>query len=190
MRIAIPQWRGRVSPVFDVAGNLLLVDLEDGREVWREEKRLPGADSVAHIPEFLKFGASTLICGAISAPVKARLVASGVEVIGFVCGKVNQVLAAYLNGDLAKGAFAMPGCRRSVQEGETAMPRGFGMGAGRGGFRHRHGRGGSMATGGPISTGSNGFCICPKCGEKTPHTPGQPCVQMVCPKCRTAKTRV
>ena len=33
MRIVIPQWQGRVSPVFDVAVNLLLIDIEEGRDV-------------------------------------------------------------------------------------------------------------------------------------------------------------
>lgn len=112
MRIAIPQWQGRVSPVFDVAGNLLLIDVESGREIRREERRLLGTNPLLRVTEFLSFGAEILICGAISAPLQTRLIAAGVQVIGFACGTVDEVLAAYLNGTLARRAFAMPGCQR------------------------------------------------------------------------------
>jgi predicted Fe-Mo cluster-binding NifX family protein len=181
-----------VSPVFDVAGNFLLIDVENGQEVRREERHLPAADSITRITEFLSIGAETLICGAISAPVKSRLLASGVNVIGFVCGRISEVLAAFMNGDLVKGAFAMPGCNKwARQEGGNEMPRGFGMGGRRGGGQSQ-GRGmgrGFGRMGGPAAAGPGGFCICSKCGEKVPHAAGQPCIQVVCPKCGGAMTR-
>jgi len=31
--------------------------------------------------------------------------------------------------------------------------------------------------------GPSGYCICPKCGEKTVHTAGIPCTDIKCPKC-------
>jgi predicted amidophosphoribosyltransferase len=31
--------------------------------------------------------------------------------------------------------------------------------------------------------GTGGFCICPKCGEKTPHHRGIPCQEERCPAC-------
>lgn len=192
MRIAIPQWQGRISPVFDVAVNLLLIDVENGHETRREERSLRGTDSLARIAEFLSFGADILICGAISAPVEARLAASGVEVIGFTCGMVDEVLAAHLNGGLTDRVFAMPGCQRWCrQEGENVMPRGLGRGVG-GGRGRGPGRGqgsGAGRMGGPLAAGPGGFCVCPQCGEKTPHLAGQPCVQMLCPKCGTPMTR-
>jgi predicted Fe-Mo cluster-binding NifX family protein len=190
MTIAIPQWQGRVSPVFDVAINLLLIGVADGREIQRQERRLFGTDPPARVAEFLTLGAEVLICGAISAPLEARLTASGVQVIGFTCGAVDEVLAAYLNGDLASREFAMPGCRgRQRQEGERVMPRGFGMGAGRRGRRGQgHGQGAGRM-GGPRAAGPGGFCVCPRCGEKVPHVAGQPCMQVSCPKCGTPMTR-
>jgi hypothetical protein len=54
MRIAIPQWQGRVSPVFDVAGILLLIDIEDGREIGREERLSIGKNPSARVTEFLE----------------------------------------------------------------------------------------------------------------------------------------
>ena len=36
MRIAIPVWGNKVSPVFDTSEHLLLVDIENGIEINRE----------------------------------------------------------------------------------------------------------------------------------------------------------
>jgi predicted Fe-Mo cluster-binding NifX family protein len=115
MRIAIPQWQGRVSPVFDVAVNLLLIDVENGQEIHREERRFLETEPSARVAEFLSVKADILICGAISAPLQTRLAASDVQVTGFICGMVNEVLAAYLSGKLATPAFAMPGCLGSCR---------------------------------------------------------------------------
>jgi predicted Fe-Mo cluster-binding NifX family protein len=193
MRIAIPEWQGRVSPVFDVAVNLLLIDVESGQEMRREERRLLGTDPLARVCEFLSFGVGTLICGAISAPVEARLVASGVRVVGFTCGTVDDVLAAYLRGELANRLFIMPGCKRRWREGGNVMPRGLGMGAGRGGGGRGQGRcqgPGAGPKGGTFTGGPGGSCVCPNCGEKAPHSPGQPCLQMLCPKCGGKMTQL
>jgi len=193
MRVAIPQWQGRVSPVFDVAGNLQLIDIENGREVRREQRPLPRTDPLARVAEFLSLGAGILICGAISAPMEARLVSGGVRVIGFTCGTVDDVLSAFLKGELASRAFMMPGCHRwRRRQGGNVMPGGFGMGSGRGGGGRGQGRGqgrGGGRMGGPVAGGPGGSCICPNCGEKTLHTPGQPCNQTVCPKCGEKMTR-
>jgi hypothetical protein len=51
---------------------------------------------------------------------------------------------------------------------------GGGRGAGRGG-------GGGM--------GGSGSCICPKCGQRTPHRPGAPCIKERCSACGAALVR-
>lgn len=195
MRIAIPHWQGRISPVFDMAGSILLIDLENGQEQRREERKLTRIGSLARAAEFLTLGAEVLICGGISAPLEGVLVSSGVEVIGFVCGPVEEVLAGYLNGKLAKRMFSMPGAhrqRRWLRGRRYAMPGGFGMGAGRrsrGGGRGRRCGAGADEVGGPFAGGPADYCVCLNCGEKLPHTPGQPCSQMACPKCGLKMTR-
>ncbi len=112
MRIAIPQWQGRIAPVFDVAGHLLLVDVEDGREIRRAQRNLIRADASARTAELIACGVDLLICGAISAPLQLRIDGAGIRVAAFLCGAVDDVLAAVLNGTLAQPRFAMPGCHR------------------------------------------------------------------------------
>ena len=52
MRIAIPEWQGRVSPVFDVAVSLLLIDVDGKHEVRREQRRLLRTDPLAALASF------------------------------------------------------------------------------------------------------------------------------------------
>ena len=125
MRIAIPTWQGRIAPVFDVAGHLLLVDVDHNRETRREEVCLVAKQWSVRADELLHCRPDVLICGALSAPLQYRIAASGVRVIAFLCGAVEDVLAAYRNGALASRAFAMPGCQRwRNRDGEDMMPGG------------------------------------------------------------------
>lgn len=110
MRIAIPSWQDRVSPVFDVAKSLLLVDVAGGRELGRRESAIRRIDPLARAREVAGFGTEVLICGAISWPLEMALSAAGVRVIPQTCGPVDEVLEAFLLGQLTSNAFLMPGC--------------------------------------------------------------------------------
>jgi predicted Fe-Mo cluster-binding NifX family protein len=112
MRIAIPTWSERVSPVFDEARTVLLVDIEDGRETSRLETAFSEAESADRAAKLAGLGVACLICGAISQELEARVSQAGIEVIPHVCGPVNEVLGAYLRGAVQEPNFAMPGCRR------------------------------------------------------------------------------
>ena len=110
MRVAIPISDGRISPVFDAARRLLLVDTENGREVWRTEQIVEEPELGPRARRVAEFGADVLICGAISRPLEAMLLSAGVEVISQTCGPVEDVLKAFISGKLTEQAFVMPGC--------------------------------------------------------------------------------
>jgi len=112
MKIAVPVWSERISPVFDVAGRLLIVELEEGVEVARNEYPLPPTDAVRKVRQLGEMGVEVLICGAVSQPILAMLAGSGIRVIPQTCGLVEDVLRAYMTGRLDRPMFLMPGCRR------------------------------------------------------------------------------
>jgi predicted Fe-Mo cluster-binding NifX family protein len=110
MKIAIPIWQGRVSPVFDVAGQLLLVDWTDNREISRGDRLFEEVAVEDRVKTLEESGVKLLICAGISQVLEAGLVERGVEVIAGICGDVEEVLAAYGEGKLGEARFAMPGC--------------------------------------------------------------------------------
>ncbi len=110
MRTAIPVSDGRISPVFDAARRLLLVDIENGREIRRTEQTVVEPELGLRAQKVAKIGVDVLICGAISRPLESMLVSAGVEVIPQTCGPVEDVLKAFVSGKLTEQAFVMPGC--------------------------------------------------------------------------------
>ena len=110
MRVAISHWQNRVSPVFDVAGNVLLVDVADGREEARQNVAINVEQPHLRASLLSQRGATVLICGAISWPLEMALNAVGIEVISQTCGDIEQVLSAFINGQLKQDTFLMPGC--------------------------------------------------------------------------------
>jgi len=127
MRIAIPSWQGRVSPVLDTAGAILLVELaRDGQRSQAEISLLVGG-VFERARSLVELGPDVLICGAISWPLEAALRSAGIRVIPYTCGEVEQVLSAFLDGRLDQGAFLMPGCcgrrrRRGGRRWRRAWP--------------------------------------------------------------------
>lgn len=67
-----------------------------------------------------------------------------------------------------------------MRGGDVIMPNLDGTGPT--GAGPRTGRGRGMTRPGQ-GLGGSADCICPKCGEKTPHTRGIPCSNTNCPKC-------
>jgi predicted Fe-Mo cluster-binding NifX family protein len=112
MKVALTIWNGRVSPVFDVARHVLLLDVEAGRVVARYEEALPGTDPQSQADRLATLNAQTLICGAISKAMAGLLAGMNMTVIPFTAGCVEEVLAAWLAGNLPDPALSMPGCCR------------------------------------------------------------------------------
>ena len=152
MKVAIPIWNGRISPVLDVARHLLVVEIDGGVEAGRREEAIDGTDLARRAERVIRAGVDVLICGAISRPLETMLVASGVEVIPHTCGPVEDVLRALLTGQFTAESFLMPGCcgqRRRFRRGRLgdggAPPfadgqrQGVRPGRGSGGCRRRSG---------------------------------------------------
>jgi len=111
LRIAIPVWNGRVSPLFDTAQDALLVDVENGIEVGRSSAPISAATAPFKIRRLCDFHADVLLCGGISGPLASMVEGAGVKVVPWLAGEVDEVLRAYLADQLQDGRFLMPGCR-------------------------------------------------------------------------------
>ncbi|HSN57771.1 MAG TPA: NifB/NifX family molybdenum-iron cluster-binding protein, partial [Candidatus Sulfomarinibacteraceae bacterium] len=116
MRVAIPAWDGRVSPVLDVARELRIFDLDPERGVARGvgSRRLPDGRAASTVADI---GVDRLICSAVSPQLEAVLLMAGVEVVTDVCGDLEEIVAAVANGDTELSRFRMPGASRGERRG-------------------------------------------------------------------------
>ncbi len=112
MRAAFTIWSDRIAPVFDVAGQAVVVILENGAPLPEEALSLPACSAMAKIASLAEARIDVLICGAISRPACIAAKACGIEVHSFIAGAVREVIEAWLDGRIEDGFFAMPGCGR------------------------------------------------------------------------------
>lgn len=123
-KIAIPTWKGRVSPVMDTARVLTIVEWSKEHEVFKTTVEIPMM-GVSNLAQFIRgLHIDALICGAISHQLEHMLITAGVKSYPWYRGDVDEIVAAHLGGFLHNGNFLLPGCRRR----------------GRGGGRCRRGR--------------------------------------------------
>lgn len=119
MKIAIPVWNDRVSPVFDVARTIRVVDVDVGRGVVVSDSThtlAPGrpASTLAAL------GVDVLVCSAISPSTEAAVWVSGVEVIPDICGSPDEIVEVIVAGDAELSRFGTPGSNRSQRRSESA----------------------------------------------------------------------
>jgi len=112
MKAAISVWEGRISPVFDVSRQALVLTIENGVATSRASENIEADTPAAKVARLSALGIDTLICGAISRSLHHELTARGVKVIPFIAGEVEAVLASFLAGRLPSETLSMPGCRR------------------------------------------------------------------------------
>jgi len=124
MKIAIPVWNECVSSVFDFAHRLLLVDIENGRELSQSEVPLAPESVPQRAQRLRSLGTNVLICGAVSRPLMYMLTASGIKVLPYVTGRVDEVLQAYITGRLGQPQFILPGFWPGARKGFRGWRRG------------------------------------------------------------------
>ena len=113
MRIAVPIWEDRISPVFDTASRLLIVEMEDQKETSRFEILLDEQDIPRRCLRIKGLDVDILICGAISRHFFSMLISSGMNIIPGISGHSEEVLTAYFEGILDHDRFLMPGFKRN-----------------------------------------------------------------------------
>ncbi|MBF0541847.1 MAG: hypothetical protein HQK91_10415 [Nitrospirae bacterium] len=96
MKIAVPIFNNQVSPRFDSARELIIVDAEDGNSA--ERKRiitidLPCSEKIQMLVE-LKI--NTLLCGGIDKMCEQSLKHYGIQVKSWLSGDAETILTNYL----------------------------------------------------------------------------------------------
>jgi hypothetical protein len=108
--LAIPEWEGRVSPLFDVAGSLLIVRLSVQGILSCQRRPLLSQNPVHRAMTLVTWRIQKLLCGGISRDFQEALESAGIAVIPHLNGCVEGILRAYLQRQLADPRYSMPGC--------------------------------------------------------------------------------
>ncbi|MDZ7860781.1 MAG: NifB/NifX family molybdenum-iron cluster-binding protein [Candidatus Krumholzibacteriota bacterium] len=130
-RIAITIWNDRISPVFESAGRIILVEVEQNHELSRSERELPvtpfheaerGNYNRSFSPRFdeglvckkierlRELDVDILVCGAISNFTAGLVSSAGIEIIGWISGYKEEVIQALIRNRIGDDGFLMPGC--------------------------------------------------------------------------------
>jgi predicted Fe-Mo cluster-binding NifX family protein len=111
--IAIPIFKSRVSPVFDACRRLLLIDLQDNRQISRKEFDLDNFSLRERLKVLEKNAVTVVICAGISDVFHALLSNSNILLICGICGNVDEVIKAHIDGRIDDPCFFMPGYKAS-----------------------------------------------------------------------------
>jgi predicted Fe-Mo cluster-binding NifX family protein len=109
VKVAIPQWNGRVSPVFDAAETVMLYETAQHEIRGQTLLTIKISDHLQRARWLQSLGVDTLICGALSKSLERTLTPTGITVIPFICGKTEEVIEAYIAGQLEKKDYRLPG---------------------------------------------------------------------------------
>ena len=100
MKIAMPVWNGRISPVMDTATRILITTRDVGKEDLNYTIPLPNS-GIYHRAMFMAgLKIDALICGAISRPFEKLLIRNGIRIYPWVSGNIDDVITAFRNGSL------------------------------------------------------------------------------------------
>jgi len=109
MKIAVPVFRNRLSPVFDAAC-LMKVFSSGETQVMMEEASVEINSSFPHVrvEEMLSRHIDVIICAAISRECQAILMEEGVRVLAGFSGNVEEILAAFWENRLHEKQYRLP----------------------------------------------------------------------------------
>lgn len=177
MNAAFSIWEGRIAPVFDAASQLAIVQ---GAREWGPAilVPVPGASPSAVIAVLMERHVATLVCGAISRPIRDAITARNIDVHPFVTGALDEVVGAWREGRLHEERFRMPGCGQAVPGQGKRMRR-----------RGNRSDAAHAPYGTPAVPDGQAICRCPRCGREVLHVPGVPCSSNRCPDCHAPMVR-
>jgi predicted Fe-Mo cluster-binding NifX family protein len=125
MKLALSVFKDCISTVFDSADQLLIVEADTANPDKRTLLKFVATDPAARAAELKNRGVDVLICGAISRPMQALIMAQGIIVHPFVRGEVHAIITAYRNNTLGLPVFSLPGCRRRAMGAGLCRQRGM-----------------------------------------------------------------
>jgi predicted Fe-Mo cluster-binding NifX family protein len=100
MRLAIPEFNGRLSPTFDFCRNILLVEMIPGEPSRITDLDLTGLEGFQRACFLKEMEIDTLLCGGISRELAVSVREHGVLIVPWLSGEIQEILDAFLRDEL------------------------------------------------------------------------------------------
>jgi len=124
MKIGMPVFNGRVSPVFDWARKLMIVQVgETGDTESRRTVEMENLGEWERVALLVSEGVHVLICAGICGSLLQAVTGRGIQVIPGIVGRIDDVLEAFKKGGLAQPRFCMPGYQMRRRRGRGRLNR-------------------------------------------------------------------
>ena len=107
MKVVLTVWENRISPVADSARKLLILEVENRKIVGRRFEEFAEKFLLNRAGKLADINGEIFICSAISEFFASLIEGYGIRLIPFICGQVDEVLDAYLEGSLRGPKFLM-----------------------------------------------------------------------------------
>lgn len=96
MRIALTIWKNRVSPLFDSASELLILDTKGHDIIDRQMESFDNESPFLRAGRLEDLGVNVLICGGISTFYMNLIEARNIHIVPFATGTVQEVLERFM----------------------------------------------------------------------------------------------
>jgi predicted Fe-Mo cluster-binding NifX family protein len=100
VKVAIPRFGEAVAPCFEYSATIAIFTLRRRQVVDQTDFSLQSRDAFDRLRLLRDQRVNTLICGGVQAFFEDALVESGISVISWVSGEVDDLLQRFLAGDL------------------------------------------------------------------------------------------
>lgn len=107
--VAIPVWDNRLSTTLDFARKLVIVEIDGARELSRREVTLNDEPADRRARKIRDLGGQVVLCGAVSQPLARAVSHLGIQLLPFLSGPIDEVLAAYFCDRLGDPRFLLAG---------------------------------------------------------------------------------
>ena len=114
MKAAIPLLGSMVAPRFDAASWILLITIDKGKLVQKEEVSVSPGPLITRINRLMDLNPDVLICGNIDGFSGRMIAGRGIKLIPWITGETKEVIEKYLAGSLEPEMGREPGtyCRK------------------------------------------------------------------------------
>ncbi len=108
-RVAIPVFEQRVSPVLDLCHQMVIIDLDEGKEVQRHKLSLQMLSLSERCELISRWRVGKIICAGVSNLMVKLLAGKNIMLIDGKAGELDKIIEAYICNRLDDSCFIMPG---------------------------------------------------------------------------------